>query len=66
MVSMPDSPIRSAMYCPICGNQCQVIVETFCYLCVDCDAQWFYSNGVFYSESSLGQSPKNGEPEGSV
>ena len=53
MVLMRDSHITSVMYCPVCGKQCQVIVDTFCYLCVDCDNQWFYSNGVYCSKSNL-------------
>ena len=53
MVLMQDSHRGSAMYCPGCGKECQVIVETFCFLGGDCDNQWFYSNGVYYLESSL-------------
>ena len=64
MVSMQDSHNWSVMYCPVCGKQCQVIVEAFCFLCVDCDDQWFYSNGVFCLESSLEPISK-GDTEGS-
>ena len=44
------------MFCPECGNKCEVVIDSFCraYLCPECDQMWYVLHeGVYYSESAL-------------